>query len=228
MYRNYIKKTLLVYFIIGINLGVQLAINFIVYLFDKKSSGLHFYAIHSSDYVTGFLMLLSIMFIALAFTQGIVLIASVFNLDHFFGKDNKKSIQDIIKFTVFHAFMLSVIINSLILILQYFTGINLPIVMNLNWATFSALPQKVILFSLILITFYGLGLWIGAGFKKDGVFIGLARIAIVITYLVQHGFYYSNYYMWGQEAFINIGIFIIIALITYTHTYMNMIHYERR
>lgn len=228
MYKNYMKKTAVIYMVIAINLLVQLGLQLASYLFSSQEHTINSYSLYGTDYMTGFLVLSSLMAIGLAFSQGIVLLAAVFNFDQFFGKHNRRNIIDIMKFTLVHSLMSSLVINLLILGLQELSNVNIQIIMGFKWFEFSQMPQKILLLTIISMLFYGLGMWITSGFKKDGVLNGLARIAIVITYLVHHSIYFNAYYTWGENALTNMIIFLVVILLTYAHTYFNMVRHERR
>lgn len=226
--RNYMKKSLVTYMIMLIILLVQVTINIIFLILNNIGNGGNKFSMYGNDFTTSILFVLIIVFISLAVSQGVVLMSTIFSFDHSLGKSNKKNIIDIFKFVLFKSFLMSFLLNILILIFQHLSPIRLPITLGLDWYRMIDLPNKFIIIFVIILTFYSLAIWITSGFKRFGVFAGLSRVAVAVTYGIKHISYLLSYFDWGHHALSNTFIFILVIILTLSHTYVNMLNYERR
>ena len=223
--KTYTKKTMINYIVIGIIISVQILITLSSVVYDTFTQNLSF---NYADFSGNLLVLLTMAFGALAISQGIVLIAATFDFNKLFGLSNQKSIKG----TVLFVMMSSAILSILYIVLNGlgFTLSNqMPeMVFGMNWVTFTQLPMKFILIFLIILTLYGVNMWLTVGYKKYGVLSGLTRTFIAVTYLINHGNYIATYVEWGLNATINITILLIISILTLSSTYFEMLTYERR
>lgn len=226
--RNYMKKSFVTYMIMFIILLVQVTINVIFLILNTISDGENKFSMYGNDFTTSVLFVLIIVFISLAVSQGIVLMSSIFSFDHSLGKSNKKNTIDIFKFVIFKSFLMSFLLNALILLFQHLSPIRLPFTFGFDWYRMIDLPNKFIIVFIIILTFYSLAIWITSGFKRFGVFAGLSRVAIAVTYGIKHIMYLLSYFEWGVHALSNMLIFASVIILTLSHTYVNMLNYERR
>ena len=191
-------------------------------LFDSSSQGLK---VALQQYIpeSGVLQVIGVT-AGLIIAQSSVLIASLFSFNTLFGMSKKVCMKEFIIFAAVKSLLISLFLNIIILSFSIIPNITfLPkIICGFKFHMLDGFALRFFFLALISFTIYSLCMWYTVGFKKYGVLIGIARIVLVLTYVINHLVYAQNFIKWGENLTVNVLVLILVCLLANISTYKEM------